>query len=131
MSVFQLIAAGVCATGGAFFLFVAGVGVLRLPDAYCRCHALGKAMSLGVILLLMALGIVVSELAWWKIGAAILAQLVTIPVASHLFCFDRLPAGTAPLERPRLGGGGYEIRGNQSPKARRGLAPSWHRELRL
>lgn len=86
MSLWQLIAAGVCATGGAFFLFVAGVGVLRLPDAYCRCHALGKAMSLGVILLLIALGIVVTELAWWKVGAAILAQLVTIPVASHLFC---------------------------------------------
>lgn len=86
MSMLQFIAAGLCAAGGGFFLLVAGVGVLRLPDAYCRCHALGKAMSLGVILLLLALGIVVTELAWWKVGAAILAQLVTIPVASHLFC---------------------------------------------
>lgn len=86
MNLFEFIISAVCGAGGAFFLLVAGVGVLRLPDAYCRAHALGKAMTLGVILLLLSMGIVVDGLAWWKVLAAILAQLVTIPVASHLFC---------------------------------------------
>jgi multicomponent Na+:H+ antiporter subunit G len=86
VNLIELIGAGLCAVGGAFFLLVAGVGVLRLPDAYCRSHALGKAMTLGVILLLLAMGIVVDGLAWWKILTAIGAQVVTIPVASHLFC---------------------------------------------
>lgn len=86
MNQLEFILAGFLGCGGAFFLLVAGVGVLRLPDAYCRAHALGKAMTLGIILLLLTMGIVVDGLAWWKVLAAIMAQLVTIPVASHLFC---------------------------------------------
>lgn len=86
MSTFELILSVLCGLGGGFFLLVAGVGVVRLPDAFCRSHALGKAMTLGVILLLLAMGIAVDGLAWWKVAAAIIAQLVTIPVASHLFC---------------------------------------------
>lgn len=82
----ELIFSTLCGLGGAFFLLVAGVGVMRMPDAFCRSHALGKAMTLGVILLLLAMGITVDGLAWWKVFAAIIAQLVTIPVASHLFC---------------------------------------------
>jgi multicomponent Na+:H+ antiporter subunit G len=72
--------------GAAFFLLVAAVGVLRLPDSYCRAHALGKAMTLGIILLLLAMGLLIDELAWWKVGVAVVFQLVTIPMASHLFC---------------------------------------------
>lgn len=86
MNLVELIGGGLCGLAGIFFLTVAGVGVLRLPDAYCRSHALGKAMTLGVILLILAMGIVVDGLAWWKVLAAVIAQLVTIPVASHLFC---------------------------------------------
>jgi multicomponent Na+:H+ antiporter subunit G len=72
--------------GGAFFMVVAAVGAVRLPDVFCRSHAVGKAMTLGIILLLLALGVLVKEAAWWKIFLAIGFQLATIPVASHLFC---------------------------------------------
>jgi len=72
--------------GGAFFMIVAAVGVAKLPDVYCRAHAVGKAMTLGVILLLLALGVLVEAVAWWKVALAIAFQLATIPVASHLFC---------------------------------------------
>lgn len=72
--------------GGLFFLFVAAVGVWRLPDVYCRAHALGKAMTLGVILLLIGFELLVPEMSWWKVVVAILFQLVGIPVASHLLC---------------------------------------------
>jgi multicomponent Na+:H+ antiporter subunit G len=84
---------------GGFFLVVAGVGVLRLPDAYCRAHALGKAMTLGLCCLLLAMGCAIPTLAWWKVGLAIAFQLVTIPLASHLFCLiaykRRLPRWSA------------------------------------
>jgi multicomponent Na+:H+ antiporter subunit G len=72
--------------GGAFFMIVAAVGVAKLPDVYCRAHAVGKAMTLGIILLLLALGVLVPAVAWWKVGLAVFFQFATIPVASHLFC---------------------------------------------
>ncbi len=78
--------AALLAVAGGFFLMVAGVGVLRLPDAYCRSHALGKAMTLGIICILLAMGLAIPDLAWWKVALAVAFQLVTIPVASHLFC---------------------------------------------
>lgn len=80
------VAGAFCAVAGCFFLLVAGVGILKFPDAYCRAHALGKAMTLGVIFLLLALGFFVEAVAWWKVALGIGFQLVTIPVASHLFC---------------------------------------------
>jgi len=75
-----------CVVIGCFFMLVAGVGIIKFPDAYCRAHALGKAMTLGIIFLLLALGFLVESVAWWKVALGIGFQLVTIPVASHLFC---------------------------------------------
>jgi multicomponent Na+:H+ antiporter subunit G len=77
---------GLLLAGGAFFMIVAAVGAARLPDVYCRSHGVGKAMTLGIILMLLALGVLVDAVAWWKIVLAIAFQLATIPVASHLFC---------------------------------------------
>ena len=80
------IAGAICFVAGLFFLFVSAIGVYRLPDVYCRAHALGKAMTLGVILLLLSLGFLIQDAPWWKLAVAVLFQLVTIPVASHLLC---------------------------------------------
>ncbi len=41
--------------GGAFFLVVSSVGLLRLPDFYSRSHAVGKSETLGSLLLLSGL----------------------------------------------------------------------------
>lgn len=77
----------VLAAGGAVFILVAAIGLIRLPDLYCRAHALGKAMTLGLILLLLALWV---ELGIARAGLvlplAILFQLLTIPVGTHLLC---------------------------------------------
>ncbi|MCU0792275.1 MAG: monovalent cation/H(+) antiporter subunit G [Opitutaceae bacterium] len=80
------IAGAACFVSGLFFLFVSAIGVYRLPDVYCRAHALGKAMTLGVILLLLSLGFLIENVPWWKLVVAIVFQLITIPVASHLLC---------------------------------------------
>ena len=33
---------------GVFFIFAGSIGVLRLPDVYCRMHAATKSVTLGV-----------------------------------------------------------------------------------
>lgn len=71
---------------GCFFVVVAAVGAVRLPDVYCRAHALGKAMTLGILLLLLGYGLYVPESSWFKLALAAVFQLVTLPVAGHLFC---------------------------------------------
>jgi multicomponent Na+:H+ antiporter subunit G len=71
---------------GCFFVVVAAVGTAKLPDVYCRAHALGKAMTLGIMLFLIGYGLRVPEASWLKLSLILLFQLVTIPVASHLFC---------------------------------------------
>jgi multicomponent Na+:H+ antiporter subunit G len=43
--------------GGAFFLVVSTVGLLRLPDFFSRSHAVGKSETLGSLLLLAGLAI--------------------------------------------------------------------------
>lgn len=86
MSIALEIAGAAAVLAGLFFLFVAGVGIVRLPDVYCRAHALGKALTLGVILLLVGYGLLVEAVSWWKVWAAIAFQFVGTPVASHLLC---------------------------------------------
>ncbi len=38
---------------GAFFILVAAVGIIRLPDLYTRIHAATKATSFGLMFLLL------------------------------------------------------------------------------
>jgi multicomponent Na+:H+ antiporter subunit G len=78
-----LIAAFILA--GALLMLIASIGLLRLPDVLCRSHAVAKALTLGVFLLLSGLWLnLEGEDASLKILLAIFFQLVTIPVASHL-----------------------------------------------
>jgi multicomponent Na+:H+ antiporter subunit G len=86
MTLFVEIVAGFFLVAGCLLMLVAGVGVVKFPDVYCRAHALGKAMTLGIIFLLIAMGLLLEDLSWGKVAVGIGFQLVTIPVASHLLC---------------------------------------------
>jgi len=69
---------------GGFFCFVAGLGVLRLPDVLIRMHASTKAGTLGAGLILAAVAIHFADVA--TIGRAVVAilfLLITAPVAAH------------------------------------------------
>lgn len=70
--------------GGAVFLLVSCVGLLRLPDFYTRAHAVGKAETLGSMLILMGLalynGATLSSL---KLLLILLGIGVTNPTATH------------------------------------------------
>ncbi|WP_438018634.1 monovalent cation/H(+) antiporter subunit G [Sorangium sp. So ce315] len=96
--------------GGCFFVVVAAVGMVRLPDVYCRSHALGKAMTLGIMLLLVGYGLRVPEASWLKIALILLFQLVTIPVASHLFCLVAYRKGVRRWANRAPAGAGSEAR---------------------
>ena len=42
---------------GFGFVFAGVIGILRLPDFYCRLHAMGKCDTLGVALMLGGLAV--------------------------------------------------------------------------
>jgi multicomponent Na+:H+ antiporter subunit G len=69
--------------GGVFFL-AGTVGILRLPDAHTRLHALTKADNLG-------LGLIAAGLALQSDGIAVVAKLAGIwllaLVASSTSCY--------------------------------------------
>jgi multicomponent Na+:H+ antiporter subunit G len=76
--------AAIFLTGGAIFLLVSCVGLLRLPDFYTRAHAVGKAETLGSMLVLIGLafynGATLSSIKLLLILAII---AVTNPTATH------------------------------------------------
>ncbi len=69
---------------GVFFVLVSCFGILRMPDLFCRAHALTKSMTLGLFLIFMGVGIAFGWVAdIWKIVAMLLFQLITMPISAH------------------------------------------------
>jgi multicomponent Na+:H+ antiporter subunit G len=79
------VAAAGCMLLGALLNLIAGVGLLRFPDAPSRLHALAKPQVLGVLLVLLGLGL---RLQSWMVVPTLLLiavfQLATSPVAAHM-----------------------------------------------
>ncbi|WP_263788584.1 monovalent cation/H(+) antiporter subunit G [Salinibacter grassmerensis] len=70
---------------GTLFVFVAGLGVLRLPDVYMRLHASTKAGTLGVALNAAGLVAFYPSLGiFTRAFALVLFLLLTAPVAAHM-----------------------------------------------
>ena len=70
--------------GGAFFLTVSCIGLLRFPDFYTRNHAVGKSETLGTILIL--LGLIIYNgwaLTSFKIFLILLFVGIANPTATH------------------------------------------------
>jgi len=71
--------------GGTLFVFVAGLGVLRLPDVYMRLHASTKAGTLGVALNAAGLVAFYPDLGvLTRAVALVLFLLLTAPIAAHM-----------------------------------------------
>ncbi|MEX0681485.1 MAG: monovalent cation/H(+) antiporter subunit G [Balneolales bacterium] len=80
---FEIIA-GICLILGGFFMFVAAVGILRLPDILMRMHASTKAGTLGIGLILLAVAFTYAEIGIVsRAVATIIFVLMTAPVAAH------------------------------------------------
>ena len=83
---------------GGIFCVIGAVGLIRLPDVYCRMHAAGVIDTIGVALIL--LGLIIQ--AGWSIALAklviILAfVLFTSPTSCHALCRATLYGGINPL----------------------------------
>ena len=70
---------------GAFFMFVAAIGMLRLPDLFMRLSATTKASTLGACSLLLGTAVYFKDNGITGRIAAIIAFIVmTAPVAAHM-----------------------------------------------
>ena len=77
--------AGLFLAGGAFFLLASAIGMLRLPDFYCRLHASGTSEPLGVMLSFM--GLVIYEgltLTSLKMIMIFLLIFLGNPIGTHI-----------------------------------------------
>jgi multicomponent Na+:H+ antiporter subunit G len=70
---------------GAALSFLAGVGVLRLPDVFARMHAATKPATLGLVLLAIGAAFAVGSVAEWLTMSLVVAlQFLTAPAGAHL-----------------------------------------------
>jgi multicomponent Na+:H+ antiporter subunit G len=69
---------------GAFFMFVAAVGVARMPDLFLRMSATSKSATLGAACVLLAAAVHFNDFGITTRAVATIAFLfLTAPVAAH------------------------------------------------
>jgi multicomponent Na+:H+ antiporter subunit G len=77
--------AGLVMVGGTVFMLIAAIGLLRLPDLYTRMHAVTKAGTLGVGLLLVSAAVAFGDVSvTTRTLVALLFVLLTAPVSAHM-----------------------------------------------
>ena len=82
---------------GLLLMFTGSLGILRLPDFYCRAHASGKADTLGIMVLLA--GIAVYEgltLTSAKLLMAMFFIGLTNPIPVHALARAAMRLGLKP-----------------------------------
>lgn len=84
MSAVEVAAAALLLLGAALAL-LAGVGLNRFDSVYARIHAATKAVTLGLLLVLIGSALLVGDLGdVAKLALVGVLQLVTAPVAAHM-----------------------------------------------
>jgi multicomponent Na+:H+ antiporter subunit G len=93
----QLIITYLLLAGGLFFLAVSSIGVVRLPDFYSRCHAVGKSETLGSMLVLLGLAIFNGlDVDTWKILIILVFVALANPTATHIVARAAYRTGLKP-----------------------------------
>jgi multicomponent Na+:H+ antiporter subunit G len=87
--------------GSGLFLFASGtLGLLRLPDFYCRMHATGKCDTLGALLTLTGLALYNGfSLVSLKIIFIVIFIFLANPTATHAIGRAALINGVQPWTR--------------------------------
>jgi multicomponent Na+:H+ antiporter subunit G len=102
---------------GGFFLFVASLGILRLPDVMTRMHASTKAGTLGAGLIFVAVAVHVGDMVTVSLSAlTVVFLLVTAPVAAHAIGRAAYRMRVPLWENTHLD----EWKGHYAPKGRHG-----------
>lgn len=69
---------------GTFFMFIASVGIIRMPDLFLRMSATSKSATLGVGFVLLAVAVYFDDLGvTCRALATILFVFLTAPIAAH------------------------------------------------
>ncbi|MGF1639529.1 MAG: monovalent cation/H(+) antiporter subunit G [Rhodospirillales bacterium] len=86
---------------GVLFLLVGGIGIIRLPDFYTRCHAAGVtdtgATSLIILGLMLQAGL---SMVTVKLALILLFLLFTSPTATHAVAHAAFTGGVRPQPTP-------------------------------
>ncbi len=83
---------------GGFFCLVAGLGILRLGDVFCRMHAATKAGTLGLALICLA--VMVQAESFAQVAEALFVfvfMIATAPIGAHLIGRAAFRTGAAML----------------------------------
>ncbi len=97
---------------GSLFLFLAALGLIRMPDLYNRMQAGTKATTLGSLLVFLGFIFLMPE-NWPKIAILALFVLLTNPLSSHALAraarYRKIPTelgeNKKPAPTPELEGG--------------------------
>lgn len=96
MTIQDILATALLAVG-VFFMLVAAIGFVRLPDVFSRLHVTGVIDTLGAPLVLLGTVIHMGpQLAAGKLLLGILFLSVTSPLVGHLLARAALEAGHRP-----------------------------------
>jgi multicomponent Na+:H+ antiporter subunit G len=86
---------------GAVFVLISALGVVRFDDVFARMHALSKASTLGVLLLLLGAAVSLHEANdITSVALAGLAHLLTSPPASNMLSRATYLANWSPKDAP-------------------------------
>lgn len=70
---------------GAIFIFLAAIGIVRMPDLYLRISVTTKAATLGIGLILIAAAVYFNNTSITsRVLAIILFMLLTAPIGAHM-----------------------------------------------
>jgi len=86
---------------GVFFMLVAAIGIVRLPDVFARMHAGGKASTVGISAMLLAAGFYFfDEFLFYRMLLLIALLFATLPIATS--AMSRAAYLTGPSKRKHL-----------------------------
>ena len=109
---------GACIAVGVVALLVGSLGLLRLPDVYCRIHAVGMIDTAGAsfIILGMAIheGFSIVTVKLLLIGVFL---FFTSPIATHAVAQVAFKCGVVPVGRNMVNGAPLQKTSKSAPKS--------------
>ena len=87
---------------GSIFCVIGAIGLIRLPDVYCRMHAAGMIDTIGIGLIFLGLALQAGwTLALAKLGMILVFILFTSPTSCHALCRAAAYSGVYPMHGER------------------------------
>lgn len=88
-------------TTGGIFVFIGGLGALRMPNLYTRMHAASLTDTIAAVLILGGIMLQAgATLATIKLAAILVFLLLTSPTASNALASAAILSGLQPEEGP-------------------------------